>query len=65
MPKKVWFKISNWQLKIGFVVDGFYDGLLQIQEEETGVIYISAPDEIENFYDRSSFRSHDYECGIY
>jgi hypothetical protein len=44
--KKVWFKISNWQCKVGYIIDGFYDGLLQVQEEETGIIYICSLDEI-------------------
>lgn len=44
---KVWFKLSSHQSKVGIIIDGFYDGLLQVQEIESKKIYIVAPDEIE------------------
>lgn len=65
MKPHVWFKINDWQKKIGIIVDGWYDGLLQVKEDETGTIYIVAPDEIEPIENRTSWRSHDFECGIY
>jgi hypothetical protein len=42
-----WFKISKRQSKVGRIVDGLYDGLLQVRELESGTIYIVAPDEME------------------
>lgn len=44
---KYWFKISDLQNKVGTILDGFYDGLLQIKEEETDKIYICAPNELQ------------------
>jgi len=64
-PQKYWFKVSDYQSKVGFIVGGWYDGLLQVKEEESERIYIVAQDELEPAEDRSSFRGHDYECGIY
>jgi hypothetical protein len=66
MKKQVWFKINNLQMKAGTIIDGWYDGLLQVKEDETGQIYIVAPDEMEPIADdRTSWRSHEYECGNY
>ncbi len=45
--KLYWFKLSDYRMKVGKIFGGWYDGLLQVQEIESGKIYISAPDEME------------------
>lgn len=46
---KYWFPLntSHTYKKVGVIVDGFYDGLLQVKEIESGKIYIVAPNELE------------------
>lgn len=48
LGKKVWFNMNHrgTYMKVGIVIDGFYDGLLQVQEVESGSVYIVAPKEI-------------------
>lgn len=48
LGKKVWFamNVRGTYNKVGTVIDGWYDGLLQVKETESGKIYIVAPEEI-------------------
>jgi hypothetical protein len=45
--KKVWFKVSDLQNKVGYIIDGWYNGDLQVMDEETEIIYIVGPGEFE------------------
>lgn len=42
-----WFWVGSHQMKVGKIIDGFYDGLLQVEEIESKEIYIVAPNEIQ------------------
>lgn len=48
--QQYWFKVSDYQNKVGIIVDGWYDGLLQVKDVETNTIYISAPNELQDIY---------------
>lgn len=45
--KKVWFRVSKLQCKVGYVIDGWYDGIVQVKEQGTPKIFLVAPDEME------------------
>lgn len=47
MIKKVWFKVNDLQNKVGYVVDGWYDGIVQVKEQYETKIFLVAPDEME------------------
>lgn len=48
LNQTIWFNCGILKNRSGKVIDGWYDGLLQVQESETGKVYIVAPDEILN-----------------
>ena len=31
--KRAWFRVNDLQMKVGTIIDGWYDGLLQVKEE--------------------------------
>jgi len=46
MIKKVWFKVSDLQNKVGYVIDGWYDGIVQVKEQHRHKIFLVTPEEM-------------------
>lgn len=45
--KKIWFKVGDLQCKVRYIIDGWYDGMVQVKEQGRDNIFIVAPNEIE------------------
>jgi len=57
---KVWFNAGPLVNRFGEIIDGWYDGLLQVKEDESGKIYIVAFSDITGLI-ISGFRIHPNE----
>jgi len=47
--KHVWFKCGVLKSRHGKVIDGLYDGLLLIMEDDTKRVFVASPEDIVDF----------------